>query len=256
MPDGLIVLCRLILIIGIPIVLTLTNVRLLMTHAFPEVIYNLPNFPPDGQYYLPVETARLFTKEDRLYWSKKSLDFILSDPRAGAIEAWKFSDGGRAPEGTTAPTAETCADYRDQYGPRDCTYFYNDREVRHMLDVRRVTGATLNVWALASILSLLALGLLYYFREMAALRWALLTGSAVTLIALAGLVLFILVGFNTFFTLFHQIFFEGGTWMFYWSDSLIRLFPLPFWFSAFLFVGVATVGEAGLIAAIAWWGMR
>ncbi len=247
MPDWLILLCRLVLIIGIPVVLTLTNVRLLMTYTFPELVYNAPNMTAD--FYG-------FTKADRLHWSKKSIDYILSDPRAGAIEAWKFSEAGRAPVGTTAPAPETCADYGEQYGPRDCTYFYNDREVRHMRDVRNITAVTLNVWRLMSVLSLLAMGAFYYCRELTAFRWALLTGSAVTAIVLIGLVLFVLVGFNTLFTLFHQVFFQSGTWTFYWSDSLIRLFPLPLWFNAFLFVGLATLAEAGLIAAAAWWGMK
>jgi uncharacterized membrane protein len=70
------------------------------------------------------------------------------------------------------------------------------------------------------------------------------------------LVAFIGLGFNQFFTLFHQIFFAEGTWVFLWSDSFIRLFPLTFWFHAFLFVGVATLAQAALIAAVAWWGMR
>lgn len=246
MPDWLTLLCRLVLIVGIPVVLTLTNVRLLMTPTFPEVEYGQASFPAD---------LYGFTRADRLYWARRSIDFILGDTRAGRVEAWKFSDDGRAPAGTQAP-AESCGFYGDQYGPRDCTYFYNDREVRHMHDVRSVTRAVLNVWVVLGVLSLLAIGLLAYFQQPATLRWSLLAGAAVTWGVLLFLVVFIAVGFTQFFTLFHQVFFEGDSWIFLWSDSLIRLFPLKFWFDAFLFVGLATLAEAAVVGALAWWGLR
>jgi integral membrane protein (TIGR01906 family) len=247
MPEWLILICRIVIIVGIPVALTLTNVRLLMTHASPEVIYGLPGFPDD--FYG-------FSKAQRLYWSRRSLDYILGDPRAGRIEAWKFPEDGISPDGTTAPTRETCADYGAQYGARDCTYFYNDREVKHMVDVRNVTGGALAVWVMLGSVTLAAMGALYYFHETAALRGALLWGALTTFVILISLVVFMGVGFNTFFVYFHRVFFEGESWIFLWSDSLIRLFPLPFWFNAFMFVGLATLAEAGLVAALAWWGLK
>ena len=53
------------------------------------------------------------------------------------------------------------------------------------------------------------------------------------------------VSFWNFFTVFHEIFFKGDSWLFLYSDTLIRLFPLPFWESAFAFVGILDVA-AGL----------
>jgi integral membrane protein (TIGR01906 family) len=247
MPNWLILLCRVVIIVGVPVVLTLTNVRLLMTPTFPDVMYNLPGFPND--FYG-------FTKAQRLYWSKRSLDYILSNSGAGKIEEWKFPEDGVSPEGTTAPTVETCSDYGNLYGPRDCTYFYNDREVKHMVDVRNVTGGVLAVWAILGVVSLASIGGLYYFRELEALRWGLLWGAAATFIILVGLVIFMGLGFTTFFEFFHRTFFAEGTYTFLWSDSLIRLFPLAFWFNTFMFVGLATLAEAGLVAALAWWGLR
>ncbi len=244
LPEWLIWTCRLVLLVGLPVALTLTNVRLLMTHTFPELEYGQASFPPD--FYG-------FTKDDRLYWSKRSIDYILGDPRVGAVEAWKFSDEGRAPVGTTAPAnTETCLFYGDAYGPRDCTYFYNDREVKHMVDVRGVTAGALWVWGGALALVALAVGLLAYTGHTATLRLGVLQGAALTWGLFIFVVAFIGLGFNTFFTLFHQVFFAEGTWSFLWSDSLIRLFPLKFWFDAFLFVGLATLAEAAIAAALAW----
>jgi integral membrane protein (TIGR01906 family) len=66
-----------------------------------------------------------------------------------------------------------------------------------------------------------------------------------------GLVLILLVyvaiNFNRLFVFFHEIFFASGTWVFRFSDSLIRLFPVTFWRDAFIWVGViALVGGACL----------
>jgi integral membrane protein (TIGR01906 family) len=56
--------------------------------------------------------------------------------------------------------------------------------------------------------------------------------------------LFGAVAFWQFFTLFHELFFKGNSWLFENSDTLIRLFPLQFWQDAFLWVGIIAVGGA------------
>ena len=119
MPAWLALTCRLLLIALVPVALTLTNVRLLMTPLFPNFEYNLPGFPLD---------LYGFTKEDRLKWSKVAIDYLLNN---AGIE---FLADLRFPEGQTAPL-ESCGDYTT----RDCTYLYNDRELRHMVDVKNVT---------------------------------------------------------------------------------------------------------------------
>ncbi len=246
MPSALLPVLRTLLIICVPLALVLTNVRLLMSHTFPEIEYGMGNFPAD---------LYGFTKAQRLYWSKRSIDYILSQPSAGKIEAWKFVEDGISPPGTEAP-GESALYYSDQYGARDATYFYNDREVKHMVDVRVLVGSVLWVWGFALVLGLASAGALYYFGERATLRAGLLWGTGITVFVLVALVVYLLINFNTFFTQFHRVFFEGDTWLFLWSDSLIRLFPVKFWEDAFIFVGGGAIVEAGLLAAGAWWGLK
>ena len=209
MPTWLVVTCRVILTVLIPVVLTLTNVRLLLTPAFPQIEYSLPGFPED-----PFG----FTKEERLRWSKIAIDYLLTE--GAGIE---FLGELRFPEGQTAPP-ESCQYYLDG----DCNRLYNDRELRHMADVKRVTQWALRVWAVGGVLCLTSGGLLYYFGQKAVLRLGLLGGAGLTALILLGIVTYLLISFNTFFTQFHQVFFEGETWIFLWSDTLIRLFPLRF----------------------------
>ena len=210
MPPWLILTCRILLIALIPIVLTLTNVRLLMTHLFPEIEYSLPGFPADPYG---------FTKEDRLKWSKLSIDYLHNNQGIEFLRELRF------PEGVTAPP-ESCVYYLDG----DCNRFYNDRELKHMEDVKIVT-----TWAL---------------------RGALLGGAGLTIAILLSIVVYLFINFNTFFTQFHQVFFESETWIFLWSDSLIRLFPIRFWQDTFIFVGGGAILEALAIAGIAWYWVK
>jgi integral membrane protein (TIGR01906 family) len=53
---------------------------------------------------------------------------------------------------------------------------------------------------------------------------------------------YLVLNFNQLFVAFHRIFFADGTWMFRFSDSLIRLFPVRFWRDAFIWVGVIALG--------------
>ena len=236
MPAWLALTCRLLLIALVPVALTLTNVRLLMTPLFPNFEYNLPGFPLD---------LYGFTKEDRLKWSKVAIDYLLNN---AGIE---FLAGLRFPEGQTAPL-ESCGDYTT----RDCTYLYNDRELRHMVDVKNVTRGALWVWGVGGVMVLLSAGALFYFGERAALRAGLLWGAGITLVFYLGIILYIAVNFNSLFVQFHQVFFESGTWLFLWSDTLIRLFPVRFWQDTFIFIGGASLAEALVVGAGAWWGIR
>jgi integral membrane protein (TIGR01906 family) len=52
---------------------------------------------------------------------------------------------------------------------------------------------------------------------------------------------YLALNFNSLFTNFHRIFFEGDTWLFRFSDTLIRLFPLRFWRDAFIWIGTLSL---------------
>jgi integral membrane protein (TIGR01906 family) len=61
------------------------------------------------------------------------------------------------------------------------------------------------------------------------------------MLALVGAIgIFAAVSFWQFFTLFHKLFFTGDSWLFLYSDTLIRLFPLRFWQDIFIFVPALT----------------
>jgi len=60
----------------------------------------------------------------------------------------------------------------------------------------------------------------------------------------------VVINFDTLFTSFHRIFFEGDTWLFSYSNSLIRLFPLRFWQDVFITIGGLSIFFSLLAAFI------
>lgn len=198
----------------LPLALTFLGLRLELTHAYLEIEYRMPGFPPDDYG---------FTLQDRLHWSKISIDYLLNSADISFLGDLTFPDGSA---------------------------LFNERELSHMQDVKGVVQPAL--WAAYGIwLILLGLGLWAGFggwwKEFTA---GLRRGGWLTVGLVVGLGLLAVVSFWQFFTVFHELFFKGDSWLFYYSDTLIRLFPMRFWQDAFLFVGLLDL-LVGMVLAFA-----
>ncbi len=189
----------------LPLALTFLGLRLLLTHAFLQVEYRIPGFPPD-QYG--------FTLQDRLHWADLSVDYLVNNADISFLGNLTLPDGSP---------------------------LYNQRELSHMHDVKKVVKPVLWI-GIADWVVLLALGLWARFGSW----WSdylhgLRNGGWLTVGLVALLGIFAGTSFWQFFTVFHELFFSGNSWLFLYTDSLIRLFPLPFWEDAFLFAGLLDV---------------
>ena len=212
MMNKFIVLSWLVTIL-IPTALIGLGLRVLLTPVFLQVEYSMPYFPPD-EYG--------FTKEDRLKWAPFALDYLINNADISYLSDLKFDDG---------------------------TPLYNERELSHMGDVKRVTQGALRVWY-ASLALLVLLGAWAWFGGwwqayvLGLMRggW-LMVGLALTvgLIVVVGILINPDIFFS-FFAGFHSLFFEGDSWLFLYSDTLIRLFPIRFWQDAFLLAAVIALG--------------
>ncbi len=193
--------------------LVLTAVRLLLTPAFIQVEYRLPGFPPD-----PFD----FSTAERLYWADLSRQYLLRKAPRAALADQRLTDGRP---------------------------LYSARELRHLADVQRVVQGALKVWY-ASLALLLASGLWAWRQgEIPFWRQALARGGWLTVAVVGAVMAFSVLSFDAFFVPFHWVFLEGRhTWLFRYSDTLIRLFPQRFWQDAFLWVGgLSLLGAWGLI---------
>jgi integral membrane protein (TIGR01906 family) len=190
------------IVVLVPIVLVLGAVRLLLTPAFIQIEYRMPNFPEDSYG---------FSREERLHWAEIARQYLLNRAGIEFLGDLTFEDGSP---------------------------LYNQRELRHMLDVKIVVKAAMGV--LYASLALLVIAGIWASRTdwWGPYRLALSRGGWVTVGLLVFLIVAIALSFNTVFVAFHQVFFEGDTWIFRYSDTLIRLFPVRFWRDAFLTVGL------------------
>jgi integral membrane protein (TIGR01906 family) len=221
LPDWLVAVLRTLIIICLPVALVLTNVRLIMSNAYLRYEYGKPDFPPD---------TFGFSQADRLRYAPIALAYLFNSAGIDFLGNQTFPDG---------------------------TPQYNQRELKHMADVKVVTRGAMTVWIITGLIILASVVLLGGRPETRpALRGGLVGGSVLVVGILVVLVLYILINFNTFFVQFHEIFFTGNSWLFEWSDTLIRLFPLQFWSDAFTIIGVATIVEGVVIGGLAWFGLR
>lgn len=189
-----------ILTLAFPIVVLLIAVRLVMTPLFLQFEYTRPGFPED--FYG-------FTTQDRLTYAPFALEYLLNGEDIDFLGKLQFPDG---------------------------VELYSVAELQHMRDVKVVTEAAFLLaffMIIAGAISVLSLQRL----EPDAIRRGFLRGSILTLSLIATVVILAVVSWDTFFTTFHTLFFEGGTWQFAYSDTLIRLFPEQFWFDAALSIG-------------------
>jgi integral membrane protein (TIGR01906 family) len=133
---------------------------------------------------------------------------------------------------------------------------FDDRELSHMDDVREVFGAALR-GQLALLIVVVALALaLVRTRLRTAVPLGLLCGALATLAIAVLAVPVILLGFDSFFVRFHELFFEGDSWRFADSDTLIRVYPESFWVDVSRIAAALTVAQAVLVAVLGSWWLR
>ena len=195
----------------VPMAIVMLSARLLMTPLFLEIEYRLPGFPPD--YYG-------FSMQDRLEWAKPSVEYLVNNAEINFLEDLKFLDG---------------------YS------IYNQRELSHMHDVKLVVQKLLRVWyidiALLVLSGLLALRGGWWNKFLLGVK----RGGLLTLGLLISLACFASISFWQFFAWFHSLFFSGDSWIFEYTDTLIRLFPLRFWQDAVIFIVVFSLLVAFLL---------
>ncbi|PID85180.1 MAG: TIGR01906 family membrane protein [Chloroflexi bacterium] len=216
-------LIRWLVVIATPFLLTTLMVRVLIAWQSPSYpAWEYERIPPDRYGFSPAE---------RLELAEATLDYLQRDqPAADVIY---LLEDLRLP-GTDAPV-------------------YNPAEIGHMLDVKIVADAFKTaMWVL---LVMVVGGLTFLFAQ-SEIRLqgakALWQGGVLTVTAVILVIVFMLIGWGLFFTLFHNLFFDPGTWTFAYSDSLIRLFPEQFWFD-FALIWTGSILALGAIGgAIGW----
>ncbi|MEM4724433.1 MAG: TIGR01906 family membrane protein [Candidatus Hadarchaeum sp.] len=201
---------RSIFLVCTPLLLLLSNLYLLATPAFIRYEYSKPSFP----------SADLYNDDERLSLAEATLYYLRSN------------------EGV---------DYLTNLHSRGQPV-YNAREIKHLVDVKRVMNAAFLIQGLC--LLLLAAAAIFTWSQRqewyGALR-AIFTGCSALFVLLLAISLLAYANFDLFFTAFHRLFFEGDSWLFMYSDTLIQLFPVPFWIDATWMLALLTIGECFIV---------
>lgn len=194
-----------------PFIILMLSVRMLITPVFARVEYRLPGFPDD-----PFG----FTMADRLRWSEPAINYLVNSEDISFLGQLTFKNGDPV---------------------------FNERELSHMQDVKAVVTGMRIALAAGMVVLLVITTIAVKQGWRSSLLEAYRRGGW-ALIGLIGTILFfVALSFSNLFTWFHQLFFESGTWQFYTSDTLIRLFPMRFWRDAFIFVGILSLVMGALV---------
>ncbi len=190
-----------IIMLMIPFILVMASVRAIMNPPFLNLEYQTPGFPTDSYG---------FTLQERIKWASYALNFAWNGANVSYLGDLRFSDG---------------------------TPVYNERELSHMVDVQHLAQIMMKIWY-AMLALLLVFGIWawrsHWWRQF---RRGIWQGGWFTVAIVVAIVVFLVTNFNLLFTDFHHLFFQGNSWLFSYSDTLIRVFPLRFWQDIFIFIG-------------------
>jgi integral membrane protein (TIGR01906 family) len=213
--------------LAVPVALIGLAVRLVLLPIFPQIEYHTPGFPPDDYG---------FTTQERVHWATIAWNYLVNSSDISYLGNLKFPDGSP---------------------------LYNERELSHMHDVKDVLGYAFRIWYV-SLAVLLLIGVwTWRSHEVRAFRRGLSRGGWLTIGLAAVIGSIVLIGilmdpnvFWNFFAWFHSLFFTGNSWIFEYSDTLIRLFPIRFWQDTFLAAAmIVLAGGLGLAFGVRKYGM-
>ncbi len=210
--------CSWLVALLVPLAVIGLALRAVLVPPYLQIEYRMPYFPRDDYG---------FSTQDRIHWATFASRYLVNSSNISFLGDLTFADG--------AP-------------------LFNGRELSHMQDVKRVVQHALLAWYAA--LALLAGVWVWSWRtrRLAVVRLGARRGGwfIVGLALAIGSIVVVGVAMNPdvfwqFFAAFHGLFFKGDSWLFAYSDTLIRLFPIRFWQDTFLAAGlIVLIGGLGL----------
>lgn len=187
---------------------------LLVVLLSPLIFVGIPTRIAFNEWFIDWEYSKEFFPKDRYglddsyrkYLAKLGLRAVLSDEGLEEFRRARLPDGRKA---------------------------FREKEIRHMEDVKRFLEVFFPAVYVASILSFLAL---LYLRDVRAIGKTLVASSLFSLLLTLCVALFSVTNYDLAFELFHNYVFDPYSWRFRYTDTLLRIYPMKFWFDGTLFV--------------------
>ena len=195
----------------IPVIISVLSILILLSPIFTNLEYRRPGFPEDNYG---------FTTAERLEFGNQTRRYLISNDTLEDLQQLVFKNGDP---------------------------IYIERELSHLEDVKIVLQGVLRAFYGTAAVFVFG-GLIARMRSWQDIYLeAIFLGGKITAGLVVMILLLTLVSFQALFTNFHLLFFEGDSWLFFYSDSLIRLFPVQFWQDIFLVFGVLTLAVGVLL---------
>ncbi len=208
------ILINILFILSIPVFLITTNTRLLINSPF---VYSMEFNKMDIASKTKIEPQELLSisRQIRSYFNNNQ-DYL---------NIQTFINGIKQP-------------------------LFNDREISHMLDVKKLVKMTYST----QLISGFFLGLMFFidfiFRKKT-LRRNLFWGSLITVAGIIIIGIGVLFSFDQIFILFHQLSFTNDLWILDPSkDYLIKIFNPEFFYDSTIYIAVATIVESLIILSL------
>lgn len=210
---------KILIVLAVPFFVILGSIRLLTTEQYLAFEYGRAGFPLD-----PFG----FTQRERFDLALSNIHYVRAHVPINALSDQTLNGA----------------------------QVYNPREVSHMADVRAVFQSVSRTWQATFILLPLMGLILWNFGERKQLMSAIRSGGLLTSGIILLIALLAIFGWQFWFETFHLFFFKPGSWLFSYSDTLIRLFPVEFWFDTTLSIAVASLAGGLLLTLVGWRGTR
>lgn len=206
---------NLLVTLSIPLILCTLSILGLLSPVFINFEYQRPGFPEDSYG---------FSTEERLDFGNETRRYLISSQSLDVLRQLEFENGDP---------------------------IYKERELTHLEDVKVVIQGLLRVFYAGVAVFFIGGYIARSNQWQEDFKRAVFRGGRLTAILLLTVLFFTLISFQALFTSFHRVFFEGDSWLFYYSDTLIRLFPIRFWQDIFLIFGLLSLAGGGILG----WGI-
>lgn len=205
----------LLVTLTIPVILCTLSILVLLSPVFTNLEYRRPGFPEDSYG---------FSTDERLEFGNLTRRYLVTNQSLDDLRELQFEDGSP---------------------------LYKERELIHLEDVKVVIRGLLRVFIAAVAVVIIGAYIAIANQGQEDFFQAIFRGGRLTTVVLLAVLFFTLISFHAMFTYFHLVFFEGDSWLFFTSDTLIRLFPIRFWQDVFLVFGLLTLAGGGILG----WGI-
>lgn len=202
-------------------------------------------------WYADTENSPL-TQEELVSFSAVIHDYTFFDQNRTKLYSdivminEHIAEEGRASDGQPVITAGDEASVAAAFDAADDAYVLHTDMIDHLDDVSKAVTVIFIICAVFLVVGSSVVLTAYFRGHRSDLAKILRGGGIMTFVICAVFLVWGFIGFDSLFTLMHQVLFEDGTWTFSSSSALICSLPTKFWVA----MGALLVAVSAIVGLI------